>query len=85
MGCKRNQTATREGGRGEVDLGIVIIIEKICISMWVYYHVGEDRGWTHRRVGGGGQEVGIPKGWKVGEIGGNYATMLHNILQLKKG
>ena len=54
MGCKRNQTAFREGGSGEVDLGIVIIIEKICTSMWVYYHVGEDRGWAPRRVGEGG-------------------------------
>ena len=35
--------------------------------------------------GRGKQEVGIPKGCKVGEIGGKYATMLHNILQLKKG
>ena len=49
--------------------------------MLVYYHVGEDRGWAPRRVGGGRwQEVGIPKGWKVGEIGGNYAKMLHSIL-----
>ena len=62
----------------------MIIIEKICTSMLVYYHVGEDRGWAPRRVGGE-QEAGIPKGWKEGEIGGNYATMLHNILQLKKG
>ena len=54
MGCKRNQTAIREGERGEVDLGIMIIIEKLCTSMWVYYHVGEDRGWAHRRVGSGG-------------------------------
>lgn len=76
MGCKRNQTAIREGERGEVDLGIMIIIEKLYTSMWVYYHVGEDRGQglgtqESRKWGGGGwQEVGIPKGWKVGEIGG---------------
>ena len=40
---------------------------------------------TQESRGRGKQEVGIPKGWKVGETGGKYATMLHNILQLKKG
>ena len=56
--------------------------------MYIYVGVlscGGGQGLDTQESRGGGQEVGIPKGWKVGEIGGNYATMLHNILQLKKG
>ena len=70
MGCKRNQTAIREGGRGEVDLGIMIIIEKLYTSMWVYYHVGEDRGQglgtqeSRKWGGGGGRRWEFQKGGK---------------------
>jgi len=75
VGCQRNQTVVCEGGRGEVDLGSVIVIEKICTSMWVYYHVREDRGWAPRRVGGG--EAGGGNSKRV-ESGRNRRKLCNN-------
>lgn len=43
--------------------------------------VGVREKWSRERKSWG---VGVPKGWKVREIGKNYVKML-NILQSKKG
>lgn len=56
----------------------------MSVLMEVSLLVGEDMGWEFRRIGGVAeeeterkeQEVGVLTGWEVGEIEGNYETML---------
>ena len=46
--------------------------------------MGEQGRERYRRKERKDQEVGVLKGWKAGEIEGNYTSLL-NILQSKKG